>query len=242
MKKTGTDVGNRLQAIFGKLPVVDACVPLRLQPMPCDVESAKQKDPENCVFARAARRQYNATKVVFWKRHAYVDLVGPDGIRRIERFTIRSRVLSLIEAFDRGQPIETGRAFELSVPNQSEKLGAQKLRFFQRRRTNSGQIVDKAIVARRNLKKAELTLSGAEERLRSARTTTTKVTTSKMSMLENQEQAARKSVNKARETAHRLTEAASKVSKRVSYPGRTPKITFDLSVRSGQHHYKFIGA
>lgn len=106
----------RIEEQFGGLPVIEAKDPLRLQPIKSDVIGAVTKDPCNCVFARCAIRQFGATRVFFWKSVAYVDLVGKDGIRRIERFIIKPAVRELIEKFDRGEPIEEGRAFILSPP------------------------------------------------------------------------------------------------------------------------------
>jgi hypothetical protein len=109
-----------LLAQFGDLPVVEAKDPLRLQPMRCDVENAIPKDPGCCIFARAAQRQFGATRVFFWRWIAYVDLVGKDGIRRVERFIVNPKMRDLIESFDRGEPIEEGRAFILSPPSRME--------------------------------------------------------------------------------------------------------------------------
>jgi hypothetical protein len=133
-------VAKHLHTQFGDLPIVEAKEPLRLQPIRADVEGAIMKDPCACVFARCAQRQFGATRMVFWKSIAYVDLVGKDGIRRIERFLVTPTMMRLIERFDRGEPIEEGRAFILNPPSAHSTRHAAKMYTRKRRKTELGKL------------------------------------------------------------------------------------------------------
>jgi hypothetical protein len=106
--------------LWGDVEVVDATKDLRVFVQPEDVQSAKAKDPGNCVFAQACKRQFQATKVIFWKTTAYVDLPGPSGKRRVERFLVSSQMRSLIENFDKGNAVPDMAGFELKKPRESE--------------------------------------------------------------------------------------------------------------------------
>jgi hypothetical protein len=147
-----------LQKQFGDLELIDARENLRLQPMRCDVETAVRKDPSNCVFAKAASRQFGATAVLFWRNSAYVDLLGFDGVRRIERFIVRKDMRELIEAFDRGQAFNEGRAFVLHKPTNSTKLLTLRRQYLKSKKNPKPQ-------ARRQRESAIRTYKAAKERL-----------------------------------------------------------------------------
>jgi hypothetical protein len=104
---------------WGDIEVVDAAKDLRVFIQPEDVNSATAKDPGCCVFAQACKRQFAATKVLFWRSVAYVELPGPDGKRRVERFSLSSQMRDLIENFDKGNPVATVAGFELKKPKPS---------------------------------------------------------------------------------------------------------------------------
>lgn len=87
---------------WGDVEVIDAEKDLRVFIQPQDLRSAKAKDPGCCVFAQACKRQFAASKVLFWRSVAYVELPGPDGRRRVERFYLSSEMRDLIENFDKG--------------------------------------------------------------------------------------------------------------------------------------------
>jgi hypothetical protein len=102
--------------------VIDAEKDLRVFIQPQDVRSAKAKDPGCCVFAQACKRQFAASKVLFWRSVAYVELPGPDGKRRVERFTLSSEMRELIENFDKGNKVSEVAGFELKRPRPTETL------------------------------------------------------------------------------------------------------------------------
>ena len=133
---------------WGDIEVVDAANDLRVFVQPQDVASATTKDPGCCVFAQACKRQFAATKVMFWKSVAYVELPGPDGTRRVERFTMSPDMRNLVENFDQGKSVIPDAGFLLKAPRPSytldDKLAKQK-RWKNRRKakitgTRSGDV------------------------------------------------------------------------------------------------------
>jgi hypothetical protein len=110
---------------WGDLEVIDARKDLRVFIQPEDVRSATVKDPGCCVFAQACKRQFAASKVLFWRRVAYVELPGPDGKRRVERFILSREMRDLIENFDRGNPVADVAGFELKKPPPAETLAGK---------------------------------------------------------------------------------------------------------------------
>jgi len=107
---------------WGDVEVIDAEKDLRVFIQPQDIRSATAKDPGCCVFAQACKRQFAASKVLFWRSVAYVELPGPDGKRRVERFTLPSEMRDLIENFDRGNKVAEVAGFELKRPRPTETL------------------------------------------------------------------------------------------------------------------------
>lgn len=113
---------------WGDIEVVDASKDLRVFIQPEDVSSATAKDPGCCVFAQACKRQFAASKVLFWRSVAYVELPGPDGKRRVERFSLSPDMRELIENFDKGNPVATVAGFELKKPRPSETFAGKSRR------------------------------------------------------------------------------------------------------------------
>lgn len=120
-----TEARKEIRRLWGDLEVVEAQKDLRVFIRPSDIRSAKAKDPERCVFAKACRRQFSATKVLFLKSVAYVDLPDEHGVRRVERFQMSRQMRDLVESFDRGQPIRDVAGFELRKPRPSYTLKAK---------------------------------------------------------------------------------------------------------------------
>lgn len=105
---------------WGDVEVVDAQANLRVFIQPEDVRSATKKDPGCCVFAQACKRQFAATKVLFWRSVAFVELPAPTGGRRVERFELSPQMRDLIDNFDRGQEVPSLAGFELKRPRPSQ--------------------------------------------------------------------------------------------------------------------------
>lgn len=233
-------IHKKLRAAFGALEVVEATMPLRLQPMPCDVEGATVKDPTNCVFARTAHRQYGATMVIFWKSVAYVDLVGADGVRRVERFIVPAATLDLIEKFDRGEPFAEGRAFELLPPPLGKTRAHKNAKNAKNRKLPKVRAKRKVARLTRTVIDQRAKLEQTEERLREIRATE-KPNSPKVKL----------AAARVKDASTRLKETTKKVVKASKAIGVTPKLEwgdgletrkFDLSVRNGQAHYNITPA
>jgi len=141
MKTTKAKMMNQsyetIRRTWGDVDVVDAEKDLRVFIQPEDVATASRKDPGCCVFAQACKRQFAATKVLFWKSVAYVELPGPSGNRRVERFTMSPQMRDLVENFDRGNAVDIVAGFELRAPRPSYTLAgkaAKQKRFLEKRR------------------------------------------------------------------------------------------------------------
>lgn len=117
-----------IRRLWGDVEVVDADQNLRVFIQPEDVKGAVAKDPGACVFARACMRQFKASKVMFFKSVAYVELPGPKGKRRVERFMMSPQMRDLVENFDRGNPVPEVCGFELAKPRPSKTLEGERRR------------------------------------------------------------------------------------------------------------------
>jgi hypothetical protein len=122
---------------WGDVEVVDAEQDLLVFVQPEDVAAATRKDPGCCVFAQACKRQFKSTKVVIWKSVGYVDIPGPTGVSRVERFLISPGMRELIENFDRGKAVPESGRFLLKRPRPSNtfegELAKSKRKREQRR-------------------------------------------------------------------------------------------------------------
>jgi hypothetical protein len=124
-----------IKRVWGDIEVIDAPKDLRVFIQPEDVRKATKKDPGCCVFAQACKRQFAATKVLFWRSVAYVELPGRDGKRRVERFILSSEMRDLIENFDRGRDVTGLAGFELKRPGPSRTFEGNAARHKRRRET-----------------------------------------------------------------------------------------------------------
>jgi hypothetical protein len=230
---------NKLKIEFGDLEIIDAYGPLRLQPMRCDAEGAVRKDPTKCVFARTAQRMFGATKIIFWKTSAYVDLNGTDGVRHVERFIVRKDVLHQIEEFDRGKPFNEGNAFILYPPSHSHKLKVLRRQSRAYRKTKVGRIKNAAADARKIRIRAEARLNEREEQLQEIRTTG-KSKSPTLAAAVKQVRMARQSVRAAKIKEKAGKQAISRIGAKVVPHIRNSGSTLDLSVRNGKGHYNFI--
>ena len=110
------DLLQRVHEVFGPLPVIDASEPLTLHPL-IDAEGAEPRDPGNCLLAHCAARELGARTVAFFRGTTYLDRIGPDGERRIERYMNSAAARRLIVAFDSGtQPITANTTLTLLPP------------------------------------------------------------------------------------------------------------------------------
>ncbi len=117
--------GQHIRRTWGDVDVVDAKKDLRLFISPEDVDRATKKDPAYCVFAQACRRTFHATKVLFFRSVAYVELPDDKGTRRVERFVMGDSMRDLVESFDRGEGIIPEGGFLLRRPMPCERLDSE---------------------------------------------------------------------------------------------------------------------
>lgn len=112
-----------LSRAFGDLEVHDAQADIRIPVTREDVERAEKKNPERCVLAQSCMREFGSSAAVFFKSRAYVDVVGPNGKRVVERFTVGPDARAIIESFDRDEPFPAeGQWLTLRKPQPSETL------------------------------------------------------------------------------------------------------------------------
>lgn len=126
---TKNEVREYIHKIFGEeVEIVDAKYPLLIQPSPDDLVGADPKDPGNCVLVHTVRRQHGAQMLIVWKKVAYCDLIGIDGVRRVNRLMVTRDATKLITDFDNGKPFEIGRAIVFDAPSKNQTLKAGRKR------------------------------------------------------------------------------------------------------------------
>ena len=97
--------------------MIDASEPLTLHPLSIDAEGAEPRDPGNCLLAHCAAREFGARSVAFFRGTTYLDRIGPDGGRRIDRYMNSASARRLIVSFDSGtQPITADTMLTLLPP------------------------------------------------------------------------------------------------------------------------------
>jgi hypothetical protein len=131
-----------LQRVFGKdlPPIVDARMPLRLQPIPADAVGANPLSPNSCLLARTAARMYGSKGAAFFKGLAFIDLADEYGYRRLERFIASKQTVSVIQDFDAGKPIGFGFAVVLYPPSRPHTLAVKRRAARKHHRTAAGRV------------------------------------------------------------------------------------------------------
>lgn len=112
--------------LWGDLPIVEAKHDVRVVLAPEDGRNAKRGDGENCLLAQACRRSFGSTKVVFFRRVAYVELPDARGNPRIERFMLSEDAHNAIREFDQTGKIAERASFNLKAPGASQRLESQR--------------------------------------------------------------------------------------------------------------------
>ena|SRR5215471_1294283 len=115
-----------IQRLWGDLPVVDARKELRVMILPEDRQGARVKDPAECIFARACKRLFKASKVLFFRSIAYVELPDREGKHHVERFFMDEDMRSLVDSFDRGLGTIPEAGFVLKPPTMGQRLGVDR--------------------------------------------------------------------------------------------------------------------
>ena len=132
MKKS-EKMENIVKSVWGRKIIVDAKENLRVFILPEDLENATRKDPACCIFAQACKRSFHATKVLFFRTVAYVELPFQDGETRIERFILPKPMRDLIADFDKGRTDIPSAGFLLKSPTVAQSLDAERTRSKEQR-------------------------------------------------------------------------------------------------------------
>jgi hypothetical protein len=112
-----------LKRVFQGMEVRDATADLIIIIKEEDYVGAIPRDMEHCGFANCGRRLYNSSTMVFMNTVAYVEIPDEDGVRRVLRFSIGSKMQGAIKVLDEsnGTKHVTG-TFVLKAPRMSHKL------------------------------------------------------------------------------------------------------------------------
>lgn len=145
---------------WGGIEVIDAVKELRVMVLPEDVEGATPKDPGCCVFARACKRCFQSTKVMFFRTRAYVELPDADGKLRVERFMLSREMRRLIADFDTGKGVVPKGGFILSPPPPSRSLNGRPPK-------SAAEMIHNAEICRRSRERKKI-LGTASDPLASA--------------------------------------------------------------------------
>lgn len=141
---------------FQGLPVIDAAEPLRVVVNRADVAGARKLDPNNCAFAKACRRLFDAHTVLVLRRTAYVELPDRNGRRIVNRFVISNATADKIITFDQtGEFPEGGFIFSAPPPSKTMDAHVKYAREYARREKNG----HKATVKRAKPRRSKVTLS-----------------------------------------------------------------------------------
>lgn len=218
--KTSNEVKKYLTDTFGPDIVIrDAKEELRIQPIPEDAVNADPKDSFNCFFVHSVKRMYGSTVVIFWKTIAYLDLVDPDGVRRVYRYACNADVMKRTAAFDRGEPFPRGSAIILKPPLGFNKLTI-KSRANRKRLRRHFVVQQKAEIAYRRAKARH---AKVEEQFAKVMANEKQSGSKKVEAIKKQKMVTEKAV---KQTTIKLAQIAAAKKKR-------EPIKFDLTTRNG---------
>lgn len=121
-----------LDRFFEGLPVEEADAQLIVMASEGDAKGAERSDPANCALARACKRLYDSTAVLFFRTRAYIDLPNEKGKRVVKRFLLSDSARAAVVRFDRtGEFPPAG--FVLAPPTKSQRLEYNRKQNKQRR-------------------------------------------------------------------------------------------------------------
>lgn len=116
-----------------RIPVVDGKLHHTLQPNEDDIKNSKRGSPSECMYVLCVQRQFGSEMAYFTRGGlAYIELRGPHGKPRLERYMVSPIGKAKIKDFDAGKEV-TPEAIQLSPPVGVRRLGAQSA-LYQRRR------------------------------------------------------------------------------------------------------------
>lgn len=115
-----------LERLYGDLEIKDAESDVRLPWSAVNVKRGKRRDAAHCVVAEACREYFGSSVVAIFKTKAYVDILGENGVRHVERFIVPPLTRKLIEAFDKGEMVpQDDRQIVLKAPTPCQRLDYQ---------------------------------------------------------------------------------------------------------------------
>ncbi len=103
------------------LPIIDSTRALRVTINKNDIAKADVKNPEDCVIARAVRREHHVKEVRVHLGRVYLRANEGNWVRYFTTRALRTEII----AFDRGGTFEPGEYSLKGVPP-SHKLGAKR--------------------------------------------------------------------------------------------------------------------
>lgn len=115
---------------FDGMPIVDSTADMTLVVSTKDVEAAKgsERDPGNCILAKACQEKVGASRVAFFRSIAYLDLPDAKGRRRLVRFMLDKDASAVVRAFDRGSSVKGEMSVTLRAPTPSTTLDSVRER------------------------------------------------------------------------------------------------------------------
>lgn len=230
--KHKTQTHRTVAKAFGNLDIKDAPTALLIVPTDSDFKSAVRKDPRNCGLSRCVGRMFGSTLALFFKRFAYIDMVGQDGKRRVFRYTVSVPAMKQLAAFDRAEQVKTGCAIKLLPPSPGRTMVGMRKTNTRWRRSDVGKAVAAEQAARSALRAAEREVEKAQSHYQDAKSEHGS-TSPVLKMAEKQKHAAATILHKARdrmEAAEQRSKKLRSVSFRPSVP-HTPR-RYDLTVRN----------
>lgn len=232
ISKPKTVVHKMLTKAFGNLEIKDATTALLLVPTESDFKAAVRKDPRNCGLSRCVGRMFGATLALFFKRFAYIDMVGQDGKRRVWRYTVSVPAMKQLSAFDRAEHVKAGRAIKLLPPSPGRTMASMRKTNVKWRKSDVGKAIAAEQQARSALRVAERELEKAQSHYQEAKAEHG-ASSPVIRMAEKQKQAAGTMLGKARERVATAAERSKKLRSISFRPSVTPKPRqFDLTVRN----------
>jgi hypothetical protein len=127
-----------LNRMFKGMPVRDATGNMLISVVPADEVGAKPRDATDCVYAKACKRMYDSSAVLFFKRVVYVDLPEEDGTRVVRRFFASSKMTNAITEYDKTGTFKAG-TYLLTAPGKGRSLEAHRKSSHRRRKMRTAE-------------------------------------------------------------------------------------------------------
>lgn len=122
------EVRRELERLWGDCKVRDSTTAFKLFVNQTDIDSATQKDPGACVYARCARRTIGTGKILFFRTVAYLEVPDENGGTIVERYQMPTAMMRVIANFDKygKKYLKPNTGFTLMPPKKSMKLDSKR--------------------------------------------------------------------------------------------------------------------